>query len=298
MWKEGTDFNRLHLHSCYFFCLLKSQNQALQKFPCNLCFVSILSKTLKRFKSVVENIRSVAIVEQGILGIYYISGKKILHNDNLCKCQRLDSLNRFSTLSWGEENVGFPVHWWGGLCREQASALLPSSKPALFCLFAAKRVVASPAAQGWKDFTLYLGTGGACAVLAWCVPSTDLWKQAPSALVLMRITNKAGVCVTFCVAWLVSYVLWQSVGQCIPIKWNSCCRRKVLDHHFSMWFKEPVKKSSCADVSTASLHPNRYDRITVFSERSCEKRGHPTYLIPLKYCYVAEFMTSGHRKLS
>lgn len=57
---------------------------------------------------------------------------------------------------------------------------------------------------------------------------------------------------------------------------------------------ESVKKSFYAHVSAASLHPNRYDRITVFSQRSCEKRERPTYLIPLKYCYIAEFMTSGH----
>jgi len=39
---------------------------------------------------------------------------------------------------------------------------------------------------------------------------------------------------------------------------------------------ESVEKSFYACVSAASWHPNRYDRITVFSQESYEKRGHPT----------------------
>lgn len=61
---------------------------------------------------------------------------------------------------------------------------------------------------------------------------------------------------------------------------------------------ESVEKFFYAYVSAASLHPNRYDGITVFSWGSCEKGGRPTYLIPLKYCYIAELMTSGHWKVS
>lgn len=142
-----------------------------------------------------------------------------LHIDDLCKCQTLDSLTRFSTLRWakGRRMWGSLSAGRGGLCREQESPLLPSSKSALFRLLAAKRVVASSGAQGWKDFTLYLrGREVSChaGVMRSFSSINWLWKQAPSAVVLiMRITNEAAVRVTFCVTWLISFILWQYVGH-------------------------------------------------------------------------------------
>lgn len=145
----------------------------MKKFSCNLRFVSVLSKNLKRLKSSGGKKKGVAAVEQCVLCIS--GGKKTLHIDDPCQCQTLDSLNRFSTLGWAK---GRRMRGSLSAGREDSAgsgSLLffpPPNQPCSVSLLPRGRCLLQVLKVG-RVLPCISGAGRACAMLAWCVPSTQ-----------------------------------------------------------------------------------------------------------------------------